>query len=150
MLRRLISESPAEAERVKGLVLIAPAWDVTEELMWNVFPESARREIMEKGVSLRPSAYGGEGYPITRRLIEEGRNHLFARKPFNPGRPVQILQGLKDADVPPSHARELLSFLEGGWAELTLIADGEHRLSRPEDLKLLFGAIESQLRTIAA
>lgn len=149
LVRRLMTESPTEARRIKGLVLIAPAWDVTEELMWKAFPDSARREIMEKGVHVRPSAYGGEGYPITRRLIEEGRNHLFARKPFDPGRPVHILQGLKDADVPPSHARELLAFLEGGWAELTEVADGEHRFSRPEDLELLFGAIESQLRTVA-
>jgi alpha-beta hydrolase superfamily lysophospholipase len=145
LLRRLMQEAPAEAGRIKGLVLIAPAWDVTEELMWKVFPDSARRESMEKGAWVRPSAYDERGYPITRRFIEEGRNHLFARQPFNPGRPVVILQGLKDVDVPPTHTRELVGFLEGGWAKLIEVPDGEHRLSRPQDLALLFDAIASQL-----
>jgi len=150
LLRRLMRASPADAERIRGLVLIAPAWDLTEELMWNVFPEAARREIMDKGVWVRPSPYDPQGYAITRRFIEEGRNHLLARRPFNPGRPVAILQGLQDVDVPPEHARALVSFLEGGWANLTEVPDGDHRLSRPEDLALLFSLIEEQLRAMSA
>jgi pimeloyl-ACP methyl ester carboxylesterase len=148
LLRRLMRESPEEAARIKGLVLVAPAWDLTEELMWKVFPEAARREIMDKGVWRRASPYDPAAYPITRRFIEEGRNHLFARRPFNPGRPVAILQGLKDVDVPPAHARELVSFLEGGWVTMTEVPDGEHRLSRPEDLELLYGLIDAQLAAI--
>ena len=149
LLRRLMETRPEEAQRIRGLVLIAPAWDLTEELMWNVFPDEAKREILEKGVWMRPSDYDERGTAITRRFIEEGRNHLLARRPWNPGRPVAILQGLMDTDVPPAHARELLSFLEGGWASMTEVPDGEHRLSRPEDLALLFQLIEGQLQTIA-
>jgi pimeloyl-ACP methyl ester carboxylesterase len=148
LLRRLMQESPAEAARIKGLVLIAPAWDLTEELMWKVFPEAARKEIMDKGVWFRPSPYDPAGYAITRRFIEEGRNHLFARRPFDPGRPVAILQGLQDVDVPPAHARELASFLKGGWVTLTEVPDGEHRLSRPEDLELLQSLIEAQIGSV--
>lgn len=136
LLRQLMAEAPEETARVKALVLIAPAWDMTEELMWKEFPEDVRREVMEKGVWLRPSAYG-DPYPITRGLIEEGRNHLFARKPWNPGRPVHILQGLQDPDVPAEHTRELERFLTGGWTRLITVPDGDHRLSRPEDLELL-------------
>ena len=141
LLRRLIRVSPGEAQRIKGLVLIAPAWDMTEELMWKRFPEPVKQEIMDKGFHLRPSAYA-EPYTITRVLIEDGRKHLLARAPFDPGRPVVILQGLLDPDVPASHARELASFLKGGWTRLIEIPDGEHRLSRLEDLEKLFEAIE--------
>ncbi|MGE0857285.1 MAG: alpha/beta hydrolase, partial [Hyphomicrobiaceae bacterium] len=92
LLRALINSAPAQADRIKALVLIAPAWDLTEELMWNQFPEDARREVMENGVYYRPSEYG-EPYAITRQFIEEGRSHLFRAQPIDPGRPVVILQG---------------------------------------------------------
>ena len=141
LLRKLMREAPAEAERIKGLVLIAPAWDMTEELMWKKFPDAVQREILDQGFHLRPSAYAAP-YTITRALIEDGRRHLLARKPFDPGRPVIILQGLQDPDVPAAHTRELTSFLTGDQIRLIEIPDGEHRLSRPQDLDLLFSAIE--------
>ncbi len=141
LLRKLMREAPAEAQRIKGLVLIAPAWDMTEELMWKRFPEPVKQEIMEQGFHLRPSAYA-EPYTITRALIEDGREHLLARAPFDPGRPIVILQGLQDQDVPAAHTRELKTFLTGGHVRMIEIPDGEHRLSRPEDLEKLFEAIE--------
>lgn len=144
LLKTLLSESPADAARIKGLVLIAPAWDMTEELMWKRFPPEARREIMEHGAFQRPSAYAAP-YTITRGLIEDGRNHLLARTPFDPGRPVIIIQGRLDADVPVEHVRELLTFLKGDHARMIEIPDGEHRLSRPQDLVVLF----DQLRSLA-
>jgi dipeptidyl aminopeptidase/acylaminoacyl peptidase len=70
-----------------------------------------------------------------------------AREPFDPGRPVVILQGAQDAAVPIAHTRELVGFLLGGWAELHEIADGEHRLSRPQDLALLFSSIDRLARS---
>jgi pimeloyl-ACP methyl ester carboxylesterase len=140
LLRRLTRDEPSQASRIKALVLIAPAWDMTEELMWKRFPESARREISERGLYEQPSAYGAP-YPITRKLIEDGRKHLLARQPFDPGRPVVILQGLQDPDVPAAHTRELESFLTGGRVKLIEIADGDHRLSRPQDLEMLFDEI---------
>lgn len=136
LLRQLMTESPLEAARLKALVLIAPAWDMTEDLMWQQFPQHVRQQIMDKGVWMRPSAYG-DPYPITRGLIEEGRNHLFDRKPWDPGRPIHILHGLQDPDVPWEHTLDLESFLTGDWTRVTAVPDGDHRLSRPEDLKLL-------------
>jgi pimeloyl-ACP methyl ester carboxylesterase len=132
--------APLEAQRIAAMVLIAPAWDMTEELMWKRFPEEARRQLKEDGVYLEPSEYG-EPYAITRALIEEGRKHLFAARPFNPGRPVVILQGALDEAVPIAHTRELLGLLTGGQARLIEIPDGEHRLSRPQDLELLFATL---------
>ena len=140
LLRRLMEAAPEEAQRIVGLVLIAPAWDMTEELMWKQFTPTARRELEESGVYHQPSEYG-EPYAITRVLIEEGRSHLLAGKPFDLGRPVVILQGRLDTSVPIAHARALLGLLKGNWVELTEIADGEHRLSRPQDLSLLFNKI---------
>ena len=140
LLRRLMRGAPEEAARVAGLVLIAPAWDMTEELMWKQFDARARQEMAETGVYRQPSEYGAP-YEITRALIEEGRNHLMANEPFDPGRPVVILQGRLDMAVPIGHARALLRLLQGNWAEMIEIPDGEHRLSRPEDLALLFNKI---------
>ena len=148
LLRRLMREAPAEAARIAALVLIAPAWDMTEELMWKQFPENARRDLLKTGVYLQPSEYG-EPYAITRALIEEGRAHLFGRQPFDPGRPVAILQGALDAAVPIAHTRELAGFLTGDRTELHEIADGEHRLSRPQDLSLLFATIDRLAQGVA-
>lgn len=145
LLRDLMRTAPTEAARVAALVLIAPAWDLTQELMWNAFDETARRELIENGVYHRPSQYG-EPYAITRRFIEEGRDHLFKGEPFDPGRPVVILQGAQDVDVPVEHARKLAGFITGGWARLIEVADGEHRMSRPQDLELLFREIAALCR----
>jgi pimeloyl-ACP methyl ester carboxylesterase len=114
---------------------------MTEELMWKKFDAAARSDLEQTGVYKQPSEYG-EPYAITRGLIEEGREHLLAGRPFDPGCPVVILQGALDAAVPIAHTRELMGFMKGDGVVLHEIADGEHRLSRPEDLALLFASIE--------
>jgi pimeloyl-ACP methyl ester carboxylesterase len=136
LLRDLLRESPSPAERIKALALIAPAWDFTE-LMWNNLSAEQRNEIIERGVYLRPSKYGDGPYSITRRLIEDGRDHLIGVEPLDPGRPVHILHGLQDPDVPWEHTLDLVAHLSGDWTRVSAIPDGEHRLSRPQDLALL-------------
>ena len=140
LLRSLLAEAPEEAERIKALVLIAPAWDMTE-LMWQNFPSSARRDIEASGVYLRPSRYGDGPYPITRAFIEDGRKHLIGSSSFDPGRPVYILHGLQDPDVPWEHTLDLVAHLGGDWVRVEAVPDGEHRLSRPEDIDLLLKTI---------
>jgi pimeloyl-ACP methyl ester carboxylesterase len=142
VLRTLMRDAPAEAARIKGLLLIAPAWDMTERLMWARFPESVRREVMEKGVYQRPSKYGDGDYAISLRLIEEGRNHLIGDAPFDPGRPIHVLHGLLDPDVPWEHTLDLVAHLTGDHVQVSAVPDGEHRLSRPEDLDLMIRALE--------
>jgi pimeloyl-ACP methyl ester carboxylesterase len=139
-LRRRADNTPPAAT-VAGLVLIAPAVDFTDVLMWQKLPAKVRREIMDKGVWERPSAYSDQPYLITRELIEEGRNHLLLGGMIEPGCPVHILQGVKDPDVPWSHATELVSRIAREDVVLTLIKDGDHRLSRPEDLDRLIAAV---------
>lgn len=130
-----------DAAPLAGMVLIAPAVDFTEELMWKQFPADIRNEIETKGAWLRPSAYGEEPYPITKGLIEDGRKHLMLGELIEPGCPVHILQGVQDPDVPWRHAVELVSRFSRDDVVLTLIKDGDHRLSRPEDIERLIAAV---------
>jgi pimeloyl-ACP methyl ester carboxylesterase len=123
-----------------GLVLIAPAPDFTEELMWKNFAPDVRQEIETKGMWLRPSQYG-EPYPITRGLIEEGRNHLLLGSAIEVGCPVRILQGAQDPDVPWQHAFALTHRLPSDDVVLTMIQDGDHRLSRPQDIARIIAAV---------
>jgi pimeloyl-ACP methyl ester carboxylesterase len=139
-LRRRKAEGRTLAGSLAGLVLIAPAPDFTEALMWQRMPPEIRQEIEQKGVWFRPSDYG-EPYPITKGLIEEGRNHLLLGGMIETGCPVRILQGVQDPDVPWNHAVELTSRLAQDDVVLTLVKDGDHRLSRPEDIERLIKVV---------
>jgi pimeloyl-ACP methyl ester carboxylesterase len=140
LLLRELRRRPSPAS-VAGLVLIAPAVDFTEELMWKRFPAVIKREIEEKGSYERPSAYSVEPYVITWKLIEEGRNHLLFGNLIETGCPVRVLQGVQDEDVPWNHAVDLVSRFARDDVVLTLVKDGDHRLSRPEDIERLLAAV---------
>jgi pimeloyl-ACP methyl ester carboxylesterase len=140
LLRELRRRKESRKASVAGLVLIAPAVDFTEVLMWQRMPAKVKKEIEEQGVWLRPSEYG-EPYPITRALIEDGRNHLLLGRMIETGCPVRILQGVQDPDVPWNHAVDLTSRLAQDDVVLTLVKDGDHRLSRPEDIERLIKAV---------
>ena len=140
LLAREIARRGGSGASLAGLVLIAPAPDFTEALMWNGFSPEIRREIETKGVWPRPSQYG-EPYPITRALIEEGRNHLLLGSAIDVGCPVRILQGAQDPDVPWQHAFALAHRLPSDDVVLTMIQDGDHRLSRPQDIARMLAAV---------
>ncbi len=142
LLAAALAKKPARETSLAGLVLIAPAPDFTEALMWAEFSPEVKREIEEEGFWQRPSAYGEDPYPITRTLIEDGRKHLVLNKPIELGVPVRILQGVKDPDVPFGHAMKLVSCLAQDDVVLTLVKDGDHRLSRPEDLDRLTRTVD--------
>ena len=134
--------SQANRASLAGLVLIAPAPDFTEQLMWNQFTPEIQQEIQTRGVWLRPSQYGdGDPYPLTRALIEEGRNHLLLGSAIEVGCPVRILQGAQDPDVPWQHAFALAHRLPTEDVVLTMIQDGDHRLSRPQDIARIIAAV---------
>jgi pimeloyl-ACP methyl ester carboxylesterase len=140
LLARAIARRAENRASLAGLVLIAPAPDFTEALMWKGFSPEIRQEIETKGVWLRPSAYG-EPYPITRALIEEGRHHLLLGSAIDVGCPVRILQGAQDPDVPWQHAFALAHRLPVDDVVLTMIQDGDHRLSRPQDIARIIAAV---------
>ncbi len=136
LLRKLMLEEPKSAARIGGLVLIAPATDMTADLMWDKFPPEARKALAERGVWARPSTYG-DSYPITAKLIEDGRRHLMLHRGQDCPCPVRILQGDQDQDVPAPHAVKTFEALRGADIALTLVKDGDHRLSNPGQLALV-------------
>jgi pimeloyl-ACP methyl ester carboxylesterase len=129
------------APPIAGMVLIAPAVDFTEELMWKSFSPATRHEIEQNGFWMRPSQYSEGPYPITKGLIEDGRKHLLLGGLIETGCPVHILQGVQDPDVPWRHAEALVTRFARDDVVLTLIKDGDHRLSRPEDIERLISAV---------
>ena len=141
LLARELRQAPRPKAALAGLILIAPAVDFTEALMWQRFPEEIKREIETTGAWKRPSQYSEEPYLITKGLIEDGRRHLLLGGLIETGCPVRILQGVQDPDVPWDHAVELVSRLAQDDVVLTLVKDGDHRLSRPEDIERLLAAV---------
>jgi pimeloyl-ACP methyl ester carboxylesterase len=138
----------ARPDRVKGLILIAPAPDFTEKLMWPEFSAKAQAEIMEQGFTLRPSDYD-EPYTITRALIEDGRQWQVLDKPIGFDGPVRILQGMQDSDVPWTHAARLVDVMTTSDLAITLIKDGDHRLSREQDIARLLASCDEVAATLA-
>lgn len=143
LARQHLREAGHDA-RIRGLVLIAPAADMTGRLMWDVFPPAARRAIEADGVFMRPSDYG-EPYPITRALIEDGTRHFILDEGLRVGCPVRILHGMRDVDVPWRLSLDVIAALAEDDVTLTLVKDGDHRLSRDEDIARLLALTESLL-----
>lgn len=131
--------------RLKAVVLVAPAVDGTEELMLRRMTKAQLKALNATGRVDRPSEYSAEPYPITKALIEDGRKHLLFGRGIDVGAPVTILQGGKDKDVPREHTMRLVQHLLIDPVTVTLVPDGDHRLSRPEDLQLLKAAVQRAL-----
>jgi len=127
-------------ERVKAMVLVAPAPDFTEKLMAPEIPPEGRRALRDDGVWLRPSEYG-DPYPITAALLEDGARWSILPGPVPIEAPVRILQGGGDPDVPWRHSLELAQAIKGDDVVFTLVKDGDHRLSRPQDIERLIAAV---------
>jgi pimeloyl-ACP methyl ester carboxylesterase len=134
----------AAPQRVAGMVLVAPAPDFTEKLMGPEIPPQGLADLERDGVWLRPSLYG-DPYPITRALLEDGARWSILPGPVPIEAPVRILQGGEDPDVPWAHALELANALNGADVVFSLIKDGDHRLSRPQDIARLIAAVEELL-----
>ncbi|GJD69786.1 alpha/beta hydrolase [Methylobacterium gnaphalii] len=126
-----------------GIVLIAPALDFTHDLMWEAFPAEVRAEIEQRGVWYRDTSYSPEPTPVTRALIEDGRRNRLLTDALDLGCPVHILQGMNDPDVPYTHALKTIDRLPAKGTILTLIKDGDHRLSRPQDIELILRTVEA-------
>jgi pimeloyl-ACP methyl ester carboxylesterase len=126
--------------RINGLVLIAPAVDMTE-LMLAQMPKKYRKLLDKQGYVDTPSDYSADPYRINKTLIEDGRQHLLFGRAIAAGCPVAIVQGARDRDVPREHAAKLVQHLLTDPVTFTLIPDGEHRLSRPSDIAVLEATI---------
>ena len=136
-------------ERVGAMLLIAPAADFTEELIWKRLPAEMQRQIVETGEWLRPSAYDPDPYPITRGLIEDGRTHLLLGKPIAVRCPVRVLQGMADPDVPWTHAMRLVEQIQSRDVVVELIKSGDHRLSDADGIGRMCDLLDELVGKVA-
>ena len=134
----------ARPQRVQSLILIAPAPDFTEKLLWKNLTAEQQQEIMQAGVWQQPSPYGP--VPITKKLIEDGRKNLLLDEKIAFSGPVRILQGRKDSDVPWRYALQLVDVLHSKDVVFSLSKNGDHSLSAPDDLARLQTVFEELVR----
>ncbi len=127
-------------ERLAGLIGIAPAPDFSEDIYNKEFGEEERRHLAKKGIIYRDSQYG-EPYPLTLQLFQDAKRHLLLSKPIAINCPVRLIHGKKDPDVPWHKSVKIREMLTSSDASVTFIDDGDHRLSRPEDLALIDKAV---------
>lgn len=145
---RMIEElnKAGEAERIAGLILLAPAPDFTIELMEPELTDQQKRDLEDNGYFEEFSEYSDDPNIFTQALFEDGRNNRVLTGPIDTHCPVHILQGQADPDVPYQLALKLVEHLPTDDVTLTLVKDGDHRLSRPQDLGLLIKTVETMVR----
>lgn len=135
----------ARPERVKGLVLVAPAPDFTERLMWPRLPDAAKTRILEGQSHDLPGERGLPPFRLTRGFFEDARAQLVLDTPLAFAGPVRILQGMQDPDVPWEHALKVAAAIASPDLTLTLIKHGDHRLSTPPDIARLEAEVANVL-----
>jgi len=138
-----------ESGRVTGMVLLAPAPDFTSELVEPALTKGERLALDRQGFFAEPSAYSAEPTVYTKALIEDGRRNRVMDGPIDTHCPVHVLQGMADPDVPYEHALKLVSLMPADDVTLSLVPDGDHRLSRPQDIAMIIRTVEEMLGRIA-
>ena len=133
---------------IKAMVLIAPAPDFTQDLMWNKFPEEIKKQIQRQGYWLRPSPYDENGYKVTKELIEDGNNNSVLKRPIEYNGPVRILHGALDEDVPFMRSIDLMQKITSDDVRLNIIKSGDHRLSTQSDLEILRATLKEIANSI--
>lgn len=133
---RLVAElrKAGAGQRIAGLLLLAPAPDFTRRLVEPALSEAQKADLAMQGFCTEPSAYSPEPTIYTRALLDDGARNLVMDDLIETGCPVHVIQGMMDPDVPFSHALDLVTLLPSEGVVLTLVRDGDHRLSREEDL----------------
>ena len=122
-------------------MLLAPAPDFTSELHEPLLTEAQKKDLETKGFYEEETPYGPDPNVFTRALFEDGRKNRVMTGMIETGCPVHILQGMADPDVPYTHALRLIEHLPAEDVVLTLVRDGDHRLSRPQDIDLLLNTV---------
>lgn len=129
--------------RIAGLVLLAPAPDFTEALMWPSLTAETKRALQQGGVVAMDAPEGMEPYSLSHRFFIEARDHLVLEAGVTFSGPVRILQGMADTDVPWEHAVKTAQAIRSSDVTLTLIKAGDHRLSEPADIARLLAELEA-------
>ena len=131
--------------RLHAILLLAPAPDFTHELMLPELTGEHRRQLEEQGYMEEPSEYSDEPNIFTRALFDDGEKNRVMTGVIETGCPVHIIQGMADPDVPYTHAMKLFEFLPADDVTMTLVKDGDHRLSREQDIELILRSVENLL-----
>ena len=131
-----------QSDLLHGILLLAPAPDFTHELMLPELTAEMKSDLHNKGYMEEPSQYSDEPNIFTKALFDDGQLNRVMTGPIETGCPVQILQGMNDPDVPFTHAMKLCEFLPSDNVTMTLIKDGDHRLSREQDIALMLSSVE--------
>ncbi len=149
---RLLAElqKAGEGARVKGIILIAPAPDFTMDLIEPKLTNAERSDLATKGWFEEKSEYLPEPNRWSQAFLDDGRKNCVLDGIIHTHCPVHILQGQKDEDVPYSHALKLVTHLPADRVTLTLVPDGDHRLSRPQDLALLEKTVLGMMQSVKA
>ncbi|MCO6390915.1 alpha/beta fold hydrolase [Aliihoeflea aestuarii] len=147
---RMVQElhKAGEGDRIGALLLLAPAPDFTMELMEPELTDAHRRDLETKGYMEEPSEYSPEPNTYTRALFEDGRANRVMDGIVDTHCPVTIIQGLADPDVPHTHALKLVEHLPADDVTISLVKDGDHRLSRPQDIALILKATQGLVERI--
>lgn len=132
-----------KSDQIKALLLLAPAPDFTHELMLPELTDQMKSDLETKGYMEEPSEYSDEPNIFTKALFDDGEINRVMTGPIETGCPVHILQGMNDPDVPYQHAMKLCEYLPTENVTMTLVKDGDHRLSREQDIALLTRTVES-------
>jgi len=133
----------SESHRVKALLLLAPAPDFTHELMKPQLSDDQKTQLETRGFMEEPSEYSDEPNIFTKALFDDGDENRVMKGMIETGCPVHILQGMEDPDVPYTHAMKLITYLPNENVSMTLVKDGDHRLSRDQDIALLLRTVET-------
>ncbi len=133
----------ARPQQIRALVLLAPAPDFTQAIFDDELSPTERKHLLRNGHIERPSEYSDQPYLITQRLIEDGRQHLLLDRPIDLTCPVRILHGMRDSDVAWQRSLTLLERLQSDDVTLTLLKNGDHRLSNPDDLRRLTTVVDA-------
>lgn len=138
-----------EANRLHALLLLAPAPDFTHELMKPELTDAMKAQLEAQGYMEEPSEYSDEPNVFTKALFDDGDRNRVMTGPIETGCPVHIIQGMADPDVPYTHAMKLVEFLPSGDVTMTLIKDGDHRISREQDIELILRSVDALVRAAA-
>ena len=138
----MLNVAVARPDRLHALMGIAAAPDFTQDLMWASMSEAERKALMRDGRIEQPNDYSDEPYLITKKLIEDGRQHLRFQQPLPITCPVRLIHGAADTDVPYQLSERLMAHMASDDVELTVIKNGDHRLSTADPLNLMSRVIQ--------
>lgn len=137
-------------DRVKGLLTIAAATDMTQKFIWDKCDEEHKNLLLNQGYFDWDSQYDEEPYKITMQLIEDGKKHLLLDGPIKLNCPVRMLHGTADLDIDWQNSLNTMNALSSKDVQLNLIKDAGHRLSDPEHIEQILQSLDELITLVVS